>query len=159
MTLSTQWFTMLIMFGSGFLLGLLLDAYRVCKDIFQIRGWLLACIDLLYWLFSAYLVFGLLWWSNWGDVRFYIFIAVCLGFFIHFRLLSDRVSLILNRLIRSLVAIIGWMVHLIWLIFISPLIKILSVMRLTSLWLVIRVPKAVGKKFFSSLWQKNREKK
>lgn len=150
---------MLVMFGGGLMIGVLLDIYRVCKEIFQIRGLVLACVDLLYWLFSAYLIFGLLWWSNWGDLRFYVLFAVCTGFFIYFRWVSKRMNRALHGIIRLIVMVIGGITHLIWVLMCKPLLKILRILRLITVWIIVRLPQNTINRWLKPIWHKNREKK
>ncbi|MGA9174301.1 MAG: spore cortex biosynthesis protein YabQ, partial [Thermoactinomyces sp.] len=92
MNLGTQWLTMGLMLSSGFLLGVFLDFYRVLTIRFRLRGWIISLIDLLYWVISAGLVFGLLFWSNWGEMRFYFFVAVGFGFLFYFRWFSQPIT-------------------------------------------------------------------
>ncbi|MFD1395643.1 spore cortex biosynthesis protein YabQ [Kroppenstedtia eburnea] len=79
MTLHTQWLTLGLMLGSGWLMGFMLDLYRVLSRRFRLGGWAVSLVDLLYWGVSAGLVFSLLMWSNWGELRFYIFAAILTG--------------------------------------------------------------------------------
>ncbi|MBA4542436.1 MULTISPECIES: spore cortex biosynthesis protein YabQ [Thermoactinomyces] len=92
MNLGTQWLTMGLMLSSGLILGVFLDFYRVLTIRFRLRGWIISLIDLLYWVVSAGLVFGLLFWSNWGEMRFYFFVAVGVGFLLYFRWFSRTVT-------------------------------------------------------------------
>lgn len=85
MNLATQWMTMSLMLGSGILIGVILDFYRVITERFRLKRWIVSLIDLLYWMVSSLLVFGLLLWSNWGELRFYLFVAICLGFLLYFK--------------------------------------------------------------------------
>ncbi|UWE03775.1 spore cortex biosynthesis protein YabQ [Laceyella sacchari] len=107
MTLATQWTTMGLMLGSGILIGVILDFYRVVTQRFRLKRWIVSLIDLLYWMISSLLVFGLLLWSNWGELRFYLFIAICLGFLLYFRWFSQLVI----RFIRVLFQLVEWMIH------------------------------------------------
>jgi spore cortex biosynthesis protein YabQ len=158
-TLYTQALTMLVMLVAGLLLGVLLDAYRIIKKLIPLRGWLLACTDLVYWLFAAYLVFGLLWLSNWGELRFYIFVSIITGFLLYMRCLSSGMSRVLHGLLSGLATVLGWLTQLIWIVLCLPIVKLFFVVRTVSLWIVIRLPGSIWKKWIRPLWQKNREKK
>ena len=102
MSLQAQWITMATMVGSGLILGVVLDAYRVLKERFRLRGWVVSLVDLLYWVAAASLVFHLLVWSNWGELRFYVFVAVLAGFWIYFSWFSDGVFRFLRWLLQGL---------------------------------------------------------
>ncbi|PTX55249.1 spore cortex biosynthesis protein YabQ [Melghirimyces profundicolus] len=92
MTLHTQWVTMGLMLGSGCLMGMMLDLYRVLSGRFRFKGWAISLVDLLYWTVAAGLVFSLLMWSNWGELRFYIFIAILAGWMTYHTWFSRAVS-------------------------------------------------------------------
>lgn len=93
---------MMTMVGSGLILGVALDTYRVLKERFRLRGWVVSLVDLLYWVAAASLVFHLLVWSNWGELRFYVFVAVLAGFWIYFTWFSDGVFRFLRWLLQGL---------------------------------------------------------
>ncbi|MGA8943827.1 MAG: spore cortex biosynthesis protein YabQ [Thermoactinomyces sp.] len=115
MTLQTQWLTMALMFGSGVFIGLILDFYRVLTVRFRLRGWLISLIDLLYWIVSAALVCGLLFWSNWGELRFYFFVAVCTGFFIYFKWVSQQAIYGIRILLNVAERILSFLFRLLYL--------------------------------------------
>jgi spore cortex biosynthesis protein YabQ len=103
--LEMQWSAMALMMGSGLFLGVVLDVYRALKIRLRLRGWVVSLIDVLYWAGSAVLVFALLLWSNWGQVRFYLFLAVVFGIFLYYRWFTGPVF----RLIRRLIAMVEWL--------------------------------------------------
>jgi spore cortex biosynthesis protein YabQ len=78
-----------LMLGSGCLMGFMLDLYRVLKARFHLRGWVVSLIDLLYWAVAGGMVFGLLFWSNWGELRFSVLIAIGAGWFTYYVWFSD----------------------------------------------------------------------
>ncbi|MDA8353116.1 MAG: spore cortex biosynthesis protein YabQ [Firmicutes bacterium] len=92
MTLHTQWVTMALMLGSGCLMGMMLDLYRILTRRFRLGGWAVSLIDLLYWVVAAGLVFSLLMWSNWGEFRFYILVAILAGWITYYTWFSPGVS-------------------------------------------------------------------
>lgn len=140
MTLQTQWFTMLLMFGSGFFIGIILDFYRVLTVRFRLRRWLISLIDLLYWMVSAVLVFSLLFWSNWGELRFYFFVAVCLGFLIYFKWASRQVIRGIRRLLSIVEQIFSFLARLFHLFVLRPVLFFLGgCQRLANLiWIGIK---------------------
>lgn len=121
---------MFVMLTSGFGLGMLLDIYRVCKEQFKIRGWVLSLLDLLYWLISAFFIFRLLFWSNWGELRFYIFVAIGLGFFIYLRWISEWLQPVLARIIQYLINIINFFANLAFRIIWLPIINTFRLFRM-----------------------------
>jgi spore cortex biosynthesis protein YabQ len=104
MNLEMQWAAMGLMMGSGLILGVVLDVYRALKIRLHLRGWVVSLVDLLYWTGSALLVFALLMWSNRGELRFYLVVAVLLGFFLYHRWFTRPVL----RIIRRIIAGVEW---------------------------------------------------
>lgn len=122
MTYTTQWMTMFFMLSSGLLMGSILDTYRVLTIRFSLRGWVVSLIDLLYWIGSALLVFGLLFWSNWGELRFHIFAAVLIGYILYFRFLSKGVTRCIQWLVQMVEKVVLWTLHTLYLLIVHPLI-------------------------------------
>lgn len=102
MTLTMQWTTIALMVGSGFLVGIILDIYRVLKERLRLKGWVVSLIDLLYWVVCAGLVFSVLFWSNWGDFRFYIFVAIVVGLGSYLYWFSSKVTYAIKLLIQGI---------------------------------------------------------
>ncbi|SFJ35748.1 spore cortex biosynthesis protein YabQ [Thermoflavimicrobium dichotomicum] len=135
MTLQTQAFTMILMFCSGFLLGMILDAYQELKARFRLKGWTVSLIDLLYWIVCAWLVFSLLLWSNWGQLRFYIFIAILAGLFFYYQWLSKLVIQIIRVVFNSIEYLLRWIIALVRLLVWVPLVTLCSWIR--NLFLIL----------------------
>ncbi|MBD1372454.1 spore cortex biosynthesis protein YabQ [Hazenella sp. IB182357] len=143
MTLYTQFITMVSMLGSGMILGLLLDMYRVVTFRFKIRGWVVSLVDLLYWILASLLVFSVLIWSNWGELRFYIFLAICFGFFSYHRWMSAEVIRILRKILVGLEQIVRFLLQVIYVLIIAPIVwiwnacvKILLFLQKVSIWIL-----------------------
>lgn len=92
----------------GALLSVIFDFYRVLRGIFKPRSAITYVFDLLYWLLAIFLAFSVLLISNWGELRFYIFIGLAGGALLYFRLLSRYVLFALIRSIRLLLLTITW---------------------------------------------------
>ncbi len=139
MSLQTQTITMLVMFGSGFLLGAILDTYQALRIRLRLRGWIVSLIDLLYWFGSAGLVFLLLMWSNWGQLRFYIFIAILAGLFCYYRWLSRIFQRLIRGLIDGIEILLGW----IWLLIRQLILKPLKLIYQLITKLILSILKIV----------------
>ncbi|RAL23183.1 spore cortex biosynthesis protein YabQ [Thermoflavimicrobium daqui] len=142
MTLQTQVLTMMTMFGSGFLLGAILDTYQALKDRFRLKGWTVSLIDLLYWFVATWLVFSLLLWSNWGQLRFYIFIAVLLGLFVYYQWLSRWVVYLIELTIYLMELLFRWIFHLLRLLIWLPVITLCGWLNrlLQLIWRLFTLP-------------------
>ncbi|SFS86500.1 spore cortex biosynthesis protein YabQ [Marininema halotolerans] len=133
MTLFTQWATMGVMLGSGWFMGMLLDAYRILARRFRLQGWVISLIDLLYWIATALLVFSLLLWSNWGELRFTVFIAVILGWVVYYywfsRLITKVIQWLLNVVEYTIRLVIRVFVLTLWVPFITCWRLVLRLMK------------------------------
>jgi len=101
---------MAAMMCSGAALGMLYDAYRVVFREFRFPRWLVPPLDVMYWAVGTILVFRILYASNGGELRLFVFLALGIGVCFYFGVLSDafvrafRVALTaLKRLVRFLV--------------------------------------------------------
>ncbi|MCS1352388.1 spore cortex biosynthesis protein YabQ [Mechercharimyces sp. CAU 1602] len=132
MTLSTQWITLLCMIGSGWMMGVIWDGYRVLIHRFSLRGWTITVVDIMYWLVCVSLVFSLLFYSNWGQLRVYVFVAVIGGYTIYqywfsataFHVMKRTfamIELIFYQFVRMLVMVIGGPIYWLWVLVVSLL--------------------------------------
>jgi spore cortex biosynthesis protein YabQ len=97
------------MLFSGAAMGAVFDSYRVLSYRFRLTRWSIHFIDLLYWVLSALFIFRMLYASNHGELRFYVFLGLILGALLYFWTLSAIVQLIVVKLIeiiRKLAAIV-----------------------------------------------------
>lgn len=133
MTLTTQWVTLSLMFASGAFLGFFLDIYRVLARRFSLRGWPITLFDLLFWLAAACFVFAVLLWSNWGEMRFYIMIAIIAGILCYLRLLTRPVTRILVTLLKMIERLIKLLIRVVNVLVYRPVVRISLL-----LWRIVR---------------------
>ncbi|MCM1157402.1 MAG: spore cortex biosynthesis protein YabQ [Bacteroidales bacterium] len=72
----------------GLLLALAYDGIRILRLFFGHRNWLIDLEDLLFWLFTAWLVFRTLFIYNRGALRGYAFLGLFLGVLLYTLTLS-----------------------------------------------------------------------
>ncbi|SMD04592.1 spore cortex biosynthesis protein YabQ [Sporomusa malonica] len=102
MEFSAQVSTFLLIAATGILLGVLFDTYRVLRGVFR-PPWLITSVaDLLYWLVAAGIAFLALILGNWGELRFYVFIAMISGVAVYYRLASRYVVKLIMALLKLL---------------------------------------------------------
>ncbi|MFD1270714.1 spore cortex biosynthesis protein YabQ [Paenibacillus motobuensis] len=113
MNLHTQWITLLWMLACGGIMGMVFDGYRVVSIQFRFPRWSIHALDLLYWFASALFVFRTMYHTNQGEVRFYVFLGLFIGVWIHFLFLSvitERfvvmLIIVIKRFYRILVGIV-----------------------------------------------------
>lgn len=124
MSLEIQWLTIAVMLGAGAGMGVLFDSYRVISDYYKFPRWSLSILDMLYWLASAIIVFRLLYLSNFGEVRGYVFIGLAIGVVTYGLFISQ----IYSKLVMKLIGIVQSVIHTIIKVFDYILVKPLKVL-------------------------------
>jgi spore cortex biosynthesis protein YabQ len=99
MNLNHQFLTMALMIGCGLGLGVIFDIYRVLSDKLNLSRWVIAILDITYGLIAAVAVFRVLYYSNYGQLRFFIFVALILGIYLYYKRFIKRVIQIVVRII------------------------------------------------------------
>lgn len=100
--LSVQLFTFGLTVGTGVLLGFFLDFYRVNRSRRKWKKWCGHVADLLIWCLATVIVFGILLYSNWGEVRVHVFLGLGLGFFLYLYTISRFVIAFYRWLLETL---------------------------------------------------------
>ncbi|MDU4961243.1 MAG: spore cortex biosynthesis protein YabQ [Sporomusaceae bacterium] len=92
-----QLYTFCLLTATGAALALAFDCYRAVRIALRWRALATALGDLLYWLLAAVTVFGALLKGNWGEIRFYVFLALASGAGLYYRFLSAYVMHLLAK--------------------------------------------------------------
>ncbi|WP_373325744.1 spore cortex biosynthesis protein YabQ [Sporomusa paucivorans] len=146
MELSTQIRTFVLIVTTGIVLGILFDTYRVLRRRFR-PPWLVTSLtDLLYCLLASAIAFTALLASNWGELRFYVYIALLVGIIAYYRLVSQYVM----KFIMALLLLITKLCHLTKLAVAFTIIKPVVFVTRTVLWPF----RFIGRKY--SAWYKRR---
>ena len=104
MDLAGQVVTFLMTIMTGILLGVLFDCYRVLRGAFNPKAFVTWLADLLYWLVATAVVFIALVFSNWGELRFYVFMGILSGLVMYYNWLSLFVIRLFSSGVRVLIA-------------------------------------------------------
>ncbi|WP_050748580.1 spore cortex biosynthesis protein YabQ [Halothermothrix orenii] len=83
-----QIFSFSVMFGYGLMLGIFLDLYRGIIKGLNIRGIMKNILDILFGIIAGLIGFIILIYTNWVNLRFYIILAILLGFGLYYGLKS-----------------------------------------------------------------------
>jgi len=121
-SLQVQTLTLLLMVASGGVLGVLFDTYRVVSGQLRLHRVFVPVFDVLYWLAATLLVFRVLYYSNMGDVRIFVFLGLLLGISAYFALISPWTIKAVKAIIRAIVLVCRWLIRLFQLLIIKPLI-------------------------------------
>ena len=122
MDFNSQVITFLITIATGIVLGVLFDCYRVLRGNFRSRGLVTCLTDLLYWLLATVVVFLALVVSNWGELRFYVFLGILSGVGLYYRLVSLYAIRLFSFFIRFVKSIVNFIKRVVKVFFIRPIL-------------------------------------
>jgi len=121
-TLQTQFVTMGMMLLGGLSLGGLFDLYRVLASQLRAPRYAYYLLDLVFWLVGTLLIFKLLYVSNLGQVRMFVFLGLLIGVALYFLWFSRAVIRIILWMIRFVRALIRAGKRMIEIFIITPVI-------------------------------------
>jgi spore cortex biosynthesis protein YabQ len=117
------------MIASGLALGVFYDIYRVVARLLRAVRKLQPVFDIAYWIAAALLVFRVLYASNYGQLRMFVFLALLLGISIYYALLSGWVIRLIYAVIRAGQAVIRFCVRLFQAVVIRPILFLYRVAK------------------------------
>ncbi|SFD73284.1 spore cortex biosynthesis protein YabQ [Lentibacillus persicus] len=126
MTLSVQFITMLSMTAGGFYLGIALDTFRRLAVFWKQRVLLVYCMEIGFWLAQTLLLYYVLFRANSGELRFYVFLALLLGFSMYKALAANFYKTLLEHVIRAIAAVFRFIERLVIIFIIKPIKFILQ---------------------------------
>lgn len=103
------------MFVCGLGLGVIFDIYRVVSDELRLSRWIIAILDILYWMAAAVAVFKVLYYSNQGELRIFVFIGLFIGLGVYFLLFSSfvqKTGSVFIRVLRKMIECILRLFHI-----------------------------------------------
>lgn len=136
MTLSTQFITIFTMIAGGVYLGAALDTLRRFDHNWKHRKVFSYLLEVSFWLLQTLLLFYLLFLSNQGELRFYIFLAVLCGFSAYMSLFKTMYNKALNKFIKAIVSIYHFFYHLVNTLIIRPIMWIFHLLLAIFLWIL-----------------------
>ncbi|MCL2576243.1 MAG: spore cortex biosynthesis protein YabQ [Defluviitaleaceae bacterium] len=89
--LSSQAVIFLILTVAGFLLGFLYDVLRIARNVLRFGAVWVALQDVLFWLKAVALLFVVLMYTNYGQIRGFVFLAAGLGVLLYFLSISRKI--------------------------------------------------------------------
>lgn len=93
----------------GAVLATLFDLLRVARGYYRPNLLLGAASDLLFWAVATLALSSALFYGNWGEIRYYVVVALLLGIGLYYWLASPLVQ----ALYRTVFGILEWMADLI----------------------------------------------
>ncbi len=110
------------MLVSGLGMGVVFDGYRVVSNELKFPRWWLPMLDIIYWMAAAVVVFRMLYASNNGEVRAYVFLGLAIGVILYYWLLSKTVIALVKWLIEAVRAMIRLMLKLLDWMIVKPIL-------------------------------------
>lgn len=144
--MSEQLYTFLLLLAIGGVLAFLFDCYRVTRNSLKLRWFATAIGDLLYWLVATVAVFLGLLAGNWGEIRFYAFLALFSGAGIYFRFVSMYAVSVLGKAARAVSRLYRFFGTVISLVLIRPVFT-----PLRWIWRLLRSSGQRTRQWFVSL--------
>ncbi len=115
MSTANQAYVFLATVYTGMIVGFIFDFNRVIRRMFKPRPWIVGIMDLFFWLIVAVMVFVALLYANDGEVRFYNFIGLAMGWGLYVLTISPWVvkglSLAYRAIekgFRSVIRLVTW---------------------------------------------------
>ncbi len=124
-SLNNQAYVFLCSLIGGMLIAFVYDTFRIKRKIVNTGKLIIYLEDLLFWIMIAVIIFMVMYYSNDGEVRGYIFIGNILGAFLYMLLFSKAI-------VAASVFIIGIIVRVIKTIFIIIMYPIRIIMKILS---------------------------
>lgn len=136
MSLDVQILTMGLMLASGVLIGILFDLYRVLAHELRFPRWLIPLLDLAYWAAVTVFIFRVLLFSNFGQVRLFVFLGLFAGYTLYFLVMSRTSMKVIRWIIGVVEAIVHFIIRAFQICVIGPVLAIykfiLVVLRISS---------------------------
>lgn len=126
MTLKEQFLSLIAMAGMGIWLGASLTTYHRFLPSRKVWRWILLFTDLLFWGLQALIVFYVLLYVNQGTIRFYLFLAIAIGFSAYKGVLETTYNKFLNWLIRLFVGLARFLKKIVILFLVQPFLTLLK---------------------------------
>lgn len=128
MTLEVQFLSMLASACTGIWFGASFDTYKRFTKGYSKARFIQFVNDLLFWLLQALIFFYVLFIVNYGEIRFYFFLALLLGYATYRALLES----LYNRTLETVITVVDKTVHFfvkfIKVLLINPTISLLKLL-------------------------------
>ncbi|HLR71816.1 MAG TPA: spore cortex biosynthesis protein YabQ [Pseudogracilibacillus sp.] len=100
MTLHTQFLTMGAMIVGGMYLGFTNETFRRFTPVWKRSVFLTYSLEILFWLLQTSVLYYALYTINYGEIRFYLFIALAFGFMLYIALFQTIYIKVLDFVIK-----------------------------------------------------------
>lgn len=155
-TVQFQIFIFSITLYGGFLIGILYDIYKAIRGTGRKKGLIISAWDILFLIVSFFIFIYIVFSSNFGDLRAYVFIGFIVGFFIYeriigriFQVLLSKIFAIISVLLKKCVRIVSAPFKFLYGIIIKPFMIIRNYTKKLNdkLKNIIQIPKKALKEW------------
>lgn len=101
-TVQFQIFVFSITLYGGMLIGVLYDIYRAVKGTRRTKGLITSLWDILFLIMAFFIVVYIIFSSNFGDMRAYVFIGFIVGFFLYEKIIGRIFEAIFSKIFETL---------------------------------------------------------
>lgn len=105
-SIETQLNVLIYSIIAGMITGVLFDIYRMIRNFKNPKVVLTFFYDIIFWVFSAFVIFVFLLYTNYAFMEIYIFLYIALGTYVYLKFLSSFFTYINNKIIKTLGIII-----------------------------------------------------
>ncbi len=149
-TVQYQIFMFSITLYGGFLIGVLYEIYRIVRGTKRKKGLITSIWDILFLIVSFFIVIHIIFSSNFGDLRAYVFIGFIVGFFLYekiigriFRSLLIKIFSFLRLVFKKIIKFITAPLRFLWKLVLKPAIIICNYakQKVTKIKKVFNIPK------------------
>ncbi len=125
MSTETDFYVLTSLIATGLLMGIVFDIYHAIKSFWKTGPRVNMAADFILWLIITVFVASGLIFINWGEVRFYIFLAIGLGLLTYYLFISSRCRKVIAFLIGKVLTLLTFLRKIITTI-LAPFIKIIK---------------------------------
>lgn len=152
--LDVQFLTMVTMILCGIYLGIVQETFRRFQPHWSSNRFLLYVMEIGFWLSQVILIFYALFLVNAGELRFYVFLALFLGFAAYQALVAPIYKRVLEIIIRAIAAVYRFLERMVQTLLIAPvkfIVQLLVTIIISILQLIVSIFLFLVKIFFAPL--------
>lgn len=124
MTLQTQLITMGAFIVGGIYLGIANDTFRRFSSLWSKSRVLTYLLEILFWLSQVTILFYMLYELNYGEIRFYYFIALTFGFTVYITFFQS----LYKKLLHLFIIFVTKMLAILYKLCVAPIIYIIRLL-------------------------------
>lgn len=111
-TVESQAYIFLLTMYGGVLIGFVYDLYRIFRYFSKPKKIATLVEDLIFWIIVSIIALATLIFSNWGELRGYVFLGFICGALIYTKLLSKPVITLMVYLVRLFVGLLKYIINI-----------------------------------------------